>query len=232
MLPMHSAVRAAKEIATLDRLSGGRVTVAVGTGGREKDYQAVGASTAKRWQKMDEQIETMRSIWKGEPPFPGADPVGPGPLQSDGPPILSGAMGPKATRRAAEWADGVFSWSGGGNEGEIAHLFQLARDAWKDAKRDSEPYLLGGFFCCLQPENARQTLWQYVYDYLVTNQGEEIAQLLADGAGCHSAEAINQALDGYERAGCQEIQFSVVTAELDEVDRLGELVNKRIASSQ
>ena len=53
---MHSAVWAAKEIATLDVLSEGRVTVTVGVGGREKDYQAVGASFTKRHQRMDEQI--------------------------------------------------------------------------------------------------------------------------------------------------------------------------------
>ena len=48
VLPMHSAVWAAKEIATLDVLSAGRVTVCVGVGGREVDYAAVGAPFAKR----------------------------------------------------------------------------------------------------------------------------------------------------------------------------------------
>ncbi|HNC69121.1 MAG TPA: LLM class flavin-dependent oxidoreductase, partial [Pseudomonadales bacterium] len=81
VLPMHSAVWAAKEIATLDVVSGGRVTVTVGVGGREKDYRAVGAAFAHRHERMDAQIAEMRRIWAGEPPFEGADPVGPIPVQ-------------------------------------------------------------------------------------------------------------------------------------------------------
>jgi alkanesulfonate monooxygenase SsuD/methylene tetrahydromethanopterin reductase-like flavin-dependent oxidoreductase (luciferase family) len=66
VLPMHDAVWAAKEVATLDVLSGGRVTLAVGVGGRESDYRAVGADFTRRTQRMDEQIATMRRIWAGE----------------------------------------------------------------------------------------------------------------------------------------------------------------------
>lgn len=227
VIPMHSAVWAAKEIATLDRLSDGRVTVCVGVGGRPKDYQAVGASFDRRWQRMDEQIAEMRSIWNGEPPFEGADPVGPGPAQGGGPPILLGAMGPKSTRRGAEWADGVFSFSGSGSGDEIAHYFKMARDSWKDAGRDADPYLLGGFFVCLSPANPEQTLWQYAYDYLVTNAGHDLAKGYADAMTGFSVENIHASLDAYEAAGCQEVQFSTVTANVEEVDRLAEIVNAR-----
>ena len=41
----------------------------------------------------------MRAIWRGEPPFEGADPVGPAPVQAGGPKIYAGVMGPKATAR-------------------------------------------------------------------------------------------------------------------------------------
>ena len=68
VLPMHSAVWAAKEIATLDLLSAGRVTLTVGVGGREHDYRAVGASFARRHERMDEQVARMRQIWRGTPP--------------------------------------------------------------------------------------------------------------------------------------------------------------------
>ncbi len=229
VLPMHSAVWAAKQVATLDRMSGGRVTMCVGVGGRPKDYQSVGAPFERRWQRMDEQIAVMKSIWQGEPAFEGADPVGPGPAQVGGPPILLGAMGPKSTARGAQWADGVFSFSGGGNGDEIAHYFGMAREAWQAAGRASDPYLLGGFFVCLAAQNPEQTLRQYAYDYLVTNAGEDIAKAYADGMTGFSAEAVQASLDAYEAAGCQEIQFSTVIADVEEVDRLADIVRARQA---
>ena len=119
VLPMHNAVWAAKEIATLDVLSNGRVSVTVGVGGRPKDYQAVGASFKKRHQRMDDQIEVMKQVWRGEPPMEGLETIGPKPVQDGGPPILIGAMGPKAIRRGAEWADGIYAFSMNGSEQEM-----------------------------------------------------------------------------------------------------------------
>src|SRR5262245_46558639 len=75
VLPMHDPVWAAKEIATLDVLSSGRVTAVVGIGGRPDDYRAVGASFERRYARLDEGVTRMRAIWAGEPPFPGAAPV-------------------------------------------------------------------------------------------------------------------------------------------------------------
>src|SRR5262245_58997761 len=111
VLPLRPAVLAAKEIATLDVLSGGRVVVTVGIGGREGDYRALGQSSERRFERLDEDVAAMKRIWAGEPPFAGADPVGPAPVQPGGPKLLAGAMGPKAIRRAAAWADGLYGWS-------------------------------------------------------------------------------------------------------------------------
>ena len=116
VLPMHSAVQAAKEIATLDLLSGGRVTVTVGVGGRPTDYHALGASMKGRHTKMERQVGVMRRIWAGEPPEGGEEEVGPRPVQPGGPPIWAGVLGPLATQRAARWADGVYMWSGNGGQ--------------------------------------------------------------------------------------------------------------------
>ena len=102
ILPMHDAVATAKQMASVDVLSDGRLTMGVGIGGREHDYRAVGASFARRFPRMDEQVATMQRIWNGEPPFDGADPVGPPPVQPGGPPLVAGVFGPKgiAPRRA------------------------------------------------------------------------------------------------------------------------------------
>jgi alkanesulfonate monooxygenase SsuD/methylene tetrahydromethanopterin reductase-like flavin-dependent oxidoreductase (luciferase family) len=107
VLPAHNAVQVAKDMASVDRLSDGRLTVGVGVGGRRQDFEAIGGDFGHRWQRMDEQVATMRRIWAQEPPFEGSDPVGPPPVQVGGPPLVAGVMGPKALARAAQWAVGV-----------------------------------------------------------------------------------------------------------------------------
>jgi alkanesulfonate monooxygenase SsuD/methylene tetrahydromethanopterin reductase-like flavin-dependent oxidoreductase (luciferase family) len=225
VLPMHNAVRVAKEIATMDVLSNGRMSVTVGVGGREKDYQAVGASFKGRFARMDKQVATMRSIWSGEPPFDGADPVGPAPLQSGGPAILAGVMGPKSMARCAHWADGIYAWSGNGERSDIEHFFAMAESAWRDAGRASLPYRLGGFWYSLA-DDAAARLRQYVYDYTVI-MGPEIGNMMADMVTRNNAEAVSQALDNMEAGGCEEVFLVPATADLAEIDRLEELLAKR-----
>ena len=59
ILPMRDPVLTAKELASVDVLADGRLTVGVGVGGREHDYRAVGASFARRWDRLDEGVATM-----------------------------------------------------------------------------------------------------------------------------------------------------------------------------
>src|ERR1700694_578725 len=84
ILPAHPAVQVAKDLASIDNLSGGRLTVAVGVGGREEDYRAVGAPFDHRWQRMDDAVATLRRVWAGGPPFGGDGAVGAPPLPACG----------------------------------------------------------------------------------------------------------------------------------------------------
>lgn len=225
VLPMHNAVWAAKEIATLDALSEGRVTVTVGVGGREADYQAVGASFKRRFQRMDEQVETMRRIWAGEPPFEGADPVGPTPHQAGGPPILAGAMGPKSINRCSKWADGLYSFAMDGDANLSKFFFDTGDQAWKDNGRDTEPYRMGGFWYSLT-DNAERDLKSYVFDYLKIF-GEDEAKKVADTMRMYDSKAILDGIQAMEELGLDEIQLVPATADINEVDRLAELLAKR-----
>ena len=225
VLPMHNAVRAAKEIATLDVMCDGRLTVTVGYGGRPQDYRAVGAQYSGRHARMDEQVAQMRSIWAQQPPFEGVDPVGPVPVQSGGPRIYTGAMGPKGMARSSAWADGVYAFSGNGERVEIGSTFALASDAWAQTGRSDAPYQMGGFWYTLQDGGA-QILYDYVYNYLAI-AGPEVAKYMADLAHRSDADAVKEALDNLEAAGCEEIMLSPVTAELSEIDRLVDIIETR-----
>ncbi len=224
VLPMHSAVWAAKEIATLDVVSGGRVTVTVGVGGREKDYRAVGASFARRHERMDAQIAEMRRIWAQDPPFEGADPVGPAPVQAGGPPLLLGAMGPKSIRRGAEWAQGVYMFSMNGEKREIADMQRMAEDAWAEAGRTERPYRMAGFWHSLA-DDAAPRLRQYVHDYLRIAD-ERVANHVAASMTRSSEDALLRAIDDYHALGVDEIMFVPVTADIAELERLAALMER------
>jgi alkanesulfonate monooxygenase SsuD/methylene tetrahydromethanopterin reductase-like flavin-dependent oxidoreductase (luciferase family) len=115
VLPMHAEVHVAKQLATLDVLSGGRVVAGVGIGAREEDYAAHGVPFAPaRMRRLEAQVRVMRRVWAGDIVVPGAGrPVEPFPLQPDGPPVLSGSLTAPAIRRAARFADGIAGFAFG-----------------------------------------------------------------------------------------------------------------------
>ncbi len=226
VLPMHNATRVAKEVATLDILSGGRVKqIVVGYGGREKDYEAVGATFKGRYGRMDQQVATLRRVWAGEEIIEGGGPIGPLPTQAGGPRILAGAMGPKSIARCARWSDGLYAWSGNGEEQELQNTFTMANDAWQAAGRAETPYRLGGFWYTLA-DNGQQKLYDYVYEYLAI-AGPEIATMMAESVHRSTPDAVREALDNAEAAGCEELFMVPATAELAELDRLMDLLAQR-----
>lgn len=104
----------AKTIATLDRLSNGRVIIGTGVGWNEEEFKnATHLPWERRYLAMKETVAAQRVLFRDpEPEFHGElidfDPVWfePKPLQPGGPKIVFGVMGPLGLRHAAEWADG------------------------------------------------------------------------------------------------------------------------------
>jgi alkanesulfonate monooxygenase SsuD/methylene tetrahydromethanopterin reductase-like flavin-dependent oxidoreductase (luciferase family) len=218
ILPAHDAVAVAKQMASVDVLAGGRLTVGVGVGGREHDYRAVSASMARRWARMDEQVATMRRIWKGEPPFEGADPVGPPPVQAGGPPVVAGVMGPKAIARAARWADGVNgAWTVDGDAATMTTAFSQIRAAWRDAGRTDAPHLSSSVWYALGPD-AKERLSRYAYDYMRIF-GEDVGRWAADNVTCSSPEALRTVLDNARDAGADEFFLVPTSADPAELHR-------------
>jgi len=219
ILPAHDAVDVAKQLASVDQLSGGRLTVGIGVGGREHDYRAIGGSFSNRWARLDAQVETMRSIWSGAPPFEGADPVGPPPVQPGGPPIVSGAMGPKALARAARWAIGIDDATTvfGVDEDATAAAFARIRDAWADAGRDDAPHISASLWHALG-DGAEERLRSYCYDYMRI-MGDDVAAGFASLVSCHTADALRTAVDTLDRLGCDELFLVPTTTDVAELTR-------------
>ncbi|MBV8085387.1 MAG: TIGR03619 family F420-dependent LLM class oxidoreductase [Chloroflexi bacterium] len=116
VLPQRHPVLLAKELATLDVLSGGRMILGVGGGWCEPEFQFLNAEFHQRGRIYDEQIQVLRQLWtEPEMPFSGkyfnfADQsFAPGPAQAGGIPIWVGGSSDAALRRAARHSDG---WHG------------------------------------------------------------------------------------------------------------------------
>src|ERR1700722_16434501 len=116
ILPQRNPVVLAKEVASLDVLSGGRVTLGVGAGYLEPEFRAVGANFAERGAVTDEYLDALRALWYDEPPefrgrfagFGGVDAY-PRPVQRPIPLIVGGHSAP-AYRRAVARAHGWHGW--------------------------------------------------------------------------------------------------------------------------
>ena len=219
VLPAHDAVETAKHLASVDRLSDGRLTVGVGVGGREHDYRAIGAPFERRWARMDEQVATMRAIWSGEAPFEGADPVGPPPVQHGGPPLVAGVMGPKALARAARWAVGVDDGSTvfGVDPAGVGAAFERIRAAWRDAGRPEAPHISASLWYALG-EGAADRLRGYCFDYMrIFDDG--LARSMAESMTCHTPEAVRAAVETCADLGCDELFLVPTTVDVAELRR-------------
>jgi probable F420-dependent oxidoreductase len=106
----------AKTIATLDRLSNGRLMIGTGVGWNQEEYENINPHPFnKRYAVLRETVEATRTLWTEEEASYRGDyiqfePVwaNPKPLQDGGPPIFLGAMGPLGRKHAAAWADGWY----------------------------------------------------------------------------------------------------------------------------
>jgi len=103
----------AKEFASLDHVSGGRVILGVGVGGESpKDFEAVGVDPRERGARTDEAMRALRELFRGRASFSGRFfsfedvEIEPGPAQPGGPPLWVGGRSPAAIRRAASLGDG------------------------------------------------------------------------------------------------------------------------------
>ena len=117
----HSPVVLARRLATVDRLSGGRLLVGLGQGWMAQEFTAAGVPPRRRGAGFEEHIEAMRAVWGPDPVrFDGRfyripeSQIGPKPVTAGGPVILAGAASPPAVERAARLGMGLslvmFSW--------------------------------------------------------------------------------------------------------------------------
>jgi probable F420-dependent oxidoreductase len=117
VLPLREPVVLAKQLATVDVLSGGRLIVGVGVGYVDAEFEAVGVPFEGRGVRTEEYVAAIRALWRDEPAafdgefvsFAGVR-ASPSPLQRPAPPIVMGGYAPAVMRRTIAEADGWYGW--------------------------------------------------------------------------------------------------------------------------
>ncbi len=143
-LPFISPTVVAKEAATVDVLSGGRLDLGLGIGWMPEEFAATGASTARRGARTEEYLAVLRTLWADEvSSFDGefyTIPAGrqdPRPVQKPGPPVLLGGMSRPAMERAGRIADGWIT-SSRADLSKIPEAVAVIREAASAAGRDPD----------------------------------------------------------------------------------------------
>src|SRR5579863_4048456 len=141
ILPQRHPLYLAKEMATLDVLSGGRAMLGIGSGWLKEEFDALGLDFSRRGARTDEAILAMRALWNNDSAtFRGKHfnfanvKSNPHPVQKGGIPIIVGGHSPAAARRAGKYGDGFFPALG--DPKQLVELFKIVREAATAAGRN------------------------------------------------------------------------------------------------
>jgi alkanesulfonate monooxygenase SsuD/methylene tetrahydromethanopterin reductase-like flavin-dependent oxidoreductase (luciferase family) len=210
--PLRNTVLLAKQAASIDVLSGGRLTLGLAVGARGDDYDAAGIDHRGRGRRLGDQLEEIRTIWE-------EGKIGPLCPRPSGPRLLVGGGSGEAFLRMARTADGYMH--GGGPPRAFAGAAARARAAWIDAGRPGAPLLWGmGYFAL--GEGTADAGAGYLRDYYAFAGpfAEKIAaaNLIAPGA-------VADFVRGYQEAGCDELVLFPTVSSMDQLDRLAEVLS-------
>ena len=145
ILPQRNPVILAKQLATLDALSRGRVSLTAGIGWFREEFAAIGVPWERRGRRADEYIQALRTLWRDEISTFRGETVSferirclPKPARPEGPPIYVGGHSLAAARRAGRLGDGFMPLGFGGFDGEdVGPLLDAWREAAAAAGRDA-----------------------------------------------------------------------------------------------
>lgn len=213
ILPLRqNAALAAKQAATVQRLSDGRLVLGVAPGGRPDDYEAGGVPFENRGRRFDEMLDDMKRIWAGEERGIAG---GVGPDVSDHPPqLIIGGQIDAAFRRAARYGDGYIA--GGGQPEYVPPSIEKLEAAWREAGRDGEPRTLALAYFSLDddPESqARKTIGDY-YAFAGDYQDMVVAGV------AKGEDAVKERVRAFEAVGCDELIMFPASSNPEQVDRL------------
>jgi alkanesulfonate monooxygenase SsuD/methylene tetrahydromethanopterin reductase-like flavin-dependent oxidoreductase (luciferase family) len=246
LVPAYPPVWLAKATATIDAISGGRLTIGAGVGGRPDDFAALDRPFERRGKLMDESLDLLHRAWAGEPVTGDEHPVGPPPGGGNSGRVsgaggnsgrvsgaggnsgrvsgaggnrvsmLIGGTGDKAYERMVKYGEG---WTVGGVQPEqLPPLIAKVREIWQQAGREDEPRIVALGYYGLGDEAAAKAALRKYYGFL----GDWTDAIVANAS--YTAAALKDVTRRFEEAGVGELILNPTVASLDEVDRLADAV--------
>jgi alkanesulfonate monooxygenase SsuD/methylene tetrahydromethanopterin reductase-like flavin-dependent oxidoreductase (luciferase family) len=232
---VRGPVPLAKTLAALDRLSGGRVLVAVGPGSSRLDHDAVGLDFDERWRRLDEAVQALRSLWQPErEPFVGryystaGIDMRPRPARPSGLPIWLGSWGSDAgLRRTARLADGWLASAYNTTPAAFAEAWVTLQGLLADEGRDAAAF-----------PNALATMWFHITDD--RDEADRIMRerlvptihrpeaVLRERLPVGPAGAFAQKLHAFQEAGVQQVLVWPVVDEARQLELFCDEVLPRV----
>lgn len=162
LAPMHHPLRLAEDAATVDAISAGRLTLGLGLGWLDWEFEALGVSIGERVARMERAIEVCRAAWGPGLVQPEGVAVTPKPAREGGPPIWIGAHAQPAVRRAARLADG---WIAGEPDTRTLEAgVGWIRDELESAGRDPGAFEIAGYWPVFVSKAS--DAWEAIRPYL------------------------------------------------------------------
>jgi alkanesulfonate monooxygenase SsuD/methylene tetrahydromethanopterin reductase-like flavin-dependent oxidoreductase (luciferase family) len=212
----QNAALVAKQAATIQDLSGGRLVLGVAVGGRPDDFEAGGVPFERRGRRIEEMLDDITRIWAGEERGH-AGAIGPD-VSSDPPSILVGGQVDAAFRRAARYGDGWIM--GGGPPAMFSDARKKLEAAFHDAGRSERPVAAALSYFSLDddPEaQTRATIGDY-YSFL-----GDYAAMVVDGTA-KGEDEVRERVRGFADNDCDELILFPASSDPEQVDKLAAAV--------
>ena len=210
------ALLLAKELAGIDAMSEGRLTLGVGIGGnRADDFVVEGLPPRHLGRRMDADLEVYHEVWRGEPVGGGVNAAVP--VHTRALPLLFGGMVVPSYRRMAKWGEGYVA--GALPATAVEPMFDAARRAWREAGRKGSPKLVAiAYYVFGDVDRGRANIKDY---YQAT--GEDFAREMAQSIRSN-LDGVQQVVKSFEAIGADELILHPTIADVGEIDKLADAV--------
>jgi probable F420-dependent oxidoreductase len=226
--PLHGPVHLAKSLSTLDQLSGGRLDVGIGTGGKARPFEAFGITSDRYLARFTEGLALMKALWtESRVTFDGEfwqlndAAMEPKPVQKPHPPVWFGANAEPALRRAVRLGDGFFG-AGSAPTASFAGQVEIVRRALAEAGRDPAAFPIAKRIYIAVDDDATLAR-ERINDGMARIYGHRVPSIEAAAVAGTAADCIRE-VNAVAAAGAGQILFTAVFDQREQMERLASQV--------